>query len=96
VLCNARHPEDAPDAFQAGWNTHDMAALGKLFHDDATFANRFGHHVRGVDAIVALHVPIHQTIYSDSSLDNELIRRGPGRGWSGRRALLEPSYRRRS
>lgn len=66
-------PEDAPSAFQAAWNAHDMAALGALFHDDATFVNRFGHYVRGVDEIVALHAPIHETIYRDSTLDNELI-----------------------
>lgn len=50
-----------------------MRAFGSLFEDDATFVNRFGHYVRGVDAIVALHAPIHQTIYGDSTLDNELI-----------------------
>jgi len=66
-------PEDAPGAFQAAWNAHDMAALGGLFDKDATFVNRFGHYVRGVDEIVALHVPIHETIYRDSTLENELI-----------------------
>lgn len=66
-------PQDAPAAFQVAWNAHDMAALGALFHDDATFVNRFGHYVKGVDAIVALHAPIHATIYSDSTLANELI-----------------------
>lgn len=66
-------PEDAPAAFQSAWNAHDMEALGALFHDDATFVNRFGHYVRGVDQIVELHRPIHQTIYSDSTLANELI-----------------------
>lgn len=66
-------PEDVPSAFQAAWNAHDMAALGALFHGDATFVNRFGHYVRGVDEIVALHAPIHETIYRDSTLDNELI-----------------------
>jgi uncharacterized protein (TIGR02246 family) len=66
-------PTDAPDALQRAWNAHDMAALAALFHDDATFVNRFGHHVRGVDEIVALHRPIHETIYRDSSLENELI-----------------------
>lgn len=66
-------PEDAPWAFQAAWNAHDMAALGVLFHDDASFVNRFGHYVRGAEAIVALHAPIHETIYRDSSLENELI-----------------------
>ncbi|HSD39188.1 MAG TPA: SgcJ/EcaC family oxidoreductase [Rhodocyclaceae bacterium] len=66
-------PEDVPVAFQSAWNAHDMRALGALFDEDATFVNRFGHYVRGVDEIVALHAPIHETIYSDSTLENELI-----------------------
>ena len=66
-------PEDALIAFQTAWNDHDMQTLGSLFDDDATFVNRFGHYVRGVDEIVALHAPIHETIYRDSTLDNELI-----------------------
>jgi len=72
-MIEMKRPEDAPGAFQAAWNAHDMAALGKLFHEDATFVNRFAHYVRGVEEIVALHAPIHETIYSDSSLENELI-----------------------
>jgi uncharacterized protein (TIGR02246 family) len=67
------HPEDAPKAFEMAWNDHDMGALGALFHDDATFVNRFGHYVRGVSEIIELHRPIHQTIYSDSTLENDLI-----------------------
>lgn len=66
-------PRDAPAAFQAAWNAHDMAAFAVLFHDDATFVNRFAHLVRGVGEIVALHRPLHETIYRDSTLDNELI-----------------------
>lgn len=66
-------PEAVPDAFAAAWNAHDMAMLAALFHENATFVNRFGHYVRGVDAIVALHRPIHDTIYRDSTLTNELI-----------------------
>jgi uncharacterized protein (TIGR02246 family) len=66
-------PEDAPAAFQAAWNAHDMHAFGSLFDEDATFVNRFGHYVRGTDEIVALHTPIHESIYSDSTLENELI-----------------------
>jgi len=66
-------PEDAPEAFQSAWNAHDMAAFRALFHDDATFVNRFGHYVRGVGAIIDLHRPIHATIYRDSTLANELI-----------------------
>jgi uncharacterized protein (TIGR02246 family) len=66
-------PEDAPSAFQAAWNAHDMDALAALFHESATFVNRFGHYVRGIDEIVAIHLPIHETIYRDSVLENELI-----------------------
>jgi uncharacterized protein (TIGR02246 family) len=68
-----KKPEDAPGAFQDAWNGHDMTALGELFDQGATFVNRFGHYVRGIEEIVALHVPIHETIYRDSTLQNELI-----------------------
>jgi uncharacterized protein (TIGR02246 family) len=50
-----------------------MAALGVLFHRDATFVNRFATYARGVEKIVALHRGIHETIYRDSTLANELI-----------------------
>jgi uncharacterized protein (TIGR02246 family) len=66
-------PEDAPGAFQAAWNAHDMTALGALFDEESTFVNRFGHYVQGIPEIVALHGPIHKTIYRDSTLENELI-----------------------
>ncbi|MBW8808640.1 MAG: SgcJ/EcaC family oxidoreductase, partial [Lysobacter sp.] len=72
-MTQIKQPEDAPVAFQIAWNRHDVESLGALFHEDATFVNRFGHYVRGVDQIVALHASIHATIYSDSSLENELI-----------------------
>ncbi|EIF33480.1 hypothetical protein BCh11DRAFT_01249 [Burkholderia sp. Ch1-1] len=72
-MIQMRQPEDAPHAFQTAWNSHDMESLGALFHEDATFVNRFGHYVRGVEAIIKLHAPIHATIYSDSTLENELI-----------------------
>src|SRR5215203_4826022 len=72
-MIRIKKPEDAPDAFQAAWNAHDMRALGSLFDEDATFVNRFGHYVRGIEEIVALHAPIHETIYSDSTLENELL-----------------------
>ena len=67
------NPEDIPLAFQAAWNNHDMKAFAALFHQDATFVNRFGHYVKGIDEIIALHQPIHETIYSDSTLEDELI-----------------------
>src|SRR5690606_5470942 len=70
-------PEDVPRNFEAAWNAHDMDALGALFHPDATFVNRFGHLVRGTGEIVALHRPIHETIYRDSIMANELIDVAP-------------------
>jgi len=70
-------PQDVAQGFESAWNAHDMAALGALFHPDASFVNRFGHYVKGIDEIVALHAPIHQTIYSDSALDNEVIDTAP-------------------
>lgn len=60
-------------AFAAAWNAHDMRAFAARFHEDATFVNRFAHYVRGVDEIVELHRPIHETIYRDSTLANEVI-----------------------
>jgi uncharacterized protein (TIGR02246 family) len=69
----AIQPADVPLAFQSAWNAHDMAAFGALFHDDASFVNRFATYVRGVDQIVALHRGIHETVYRDSTLHNELI-----------------------
>jgi uncharacterized protein (TIGR02246 family) len=66
-------PEDAALSFQEAWNSHDMEALGALFHAGAMFVNRSGRHVRGVEAIVAMQAPIHATVYSDSTLENELI-----------------------
>jgi uncharacterized protein (TIGR02246 family) len=41
--------------------------------EGANFVNCFGHYLRGIDAIVALHAPIHATFYNDSTLSNELI-----------------------
>jgi len=68
-----QQPEQVAAEFQAAWNAHDMAVLGALFHDDATFVNRFGRYVRGVDEIVAMHAPIHAGVYRDSALENEII-----------------------
>ena len=72
-MFNISKPEDLPEAFQVAWNAHDMSAFGDLFEKDATFVNRFGHYVKGIDEIVGLHTPIHETIYSDSTLKNELL-----------------------
>ena len=61
-------PADITARFQEAWNTHDMAAFGRLFHPGATFVNRFGTYWRGVEQIVAGHAGIHASIYRDSTL----------------------------
>ena len=68
-----RRPEEVAVAFQKAWNSHEMVALASLFCEDASFVNRFGHYVRGVQEIVSLHAPIHETIYSDSTMENQVI-----------------------
>lgn len=68
-----KRPEDMAEDFQNAWNSHDMEAIASLFCEDAAFVNRFGHYVRGVGEIVALHAPIHETIYRDSTMKNEII-----------------------
>jgi uncharacterized protein (TIGR02246 family) len=62
------NPAEITMRFQDAWNTHDMAAFGRLFHPGATFVNRFGTYWRGVDQIVAGHAGIHASIYRDSTL----------------------------
>ncbi|MCH7313084.1 SgcJ/EcaC family oxidoreductase [Acinetobacter sp. ANC 3882] len=72
-MIKATAPEQIPSLFQTAWNKHDMVALASLFDEDASFVNRFGHYVKGIKEIVALHLPIHETIYRDSTLQNEII-----------------------
>lgn len=72
-MAQMTRPAEAPGALQAAWNAHDMTAFGTLFHSDATFVNRFATYTRGVENIVALHRRIHETIYRDATLANELI-----------------------
>jgi len=68
-----RRPADTARAFQEAWNAHDMAAFADLFHPDATFVNRFATFTRGAAAIVELHRGVHEAVYRDSTLQNELI-----------------------
>ncbi|MBI1361597.1 MAG: SgcJ/EcaC family oxidoreductase [Alphaproteobacteria bacterium] len=72
-MASILEPDQIPNAFELAWNSHDMTAFGALFHETATFVNRFGHFVRGVGDIIALHRPIHETIYRDSTLRNDLV-----------------------
>lgn len=58
--------------FETAWNAHDMAAFGELFHPDAVFISHFGHLWRGRNEIVARHRKIHETIYRDCRISNEV------------------------
>jgi len=68
---DAGNPADIPAMFVAAWNAHDMAAFAELFHPDASFVNRFASYWRGREPIVAGHRAIHETIYRDSTLEND-------------------------
>jgi uncharacterized protein (TIGR02246 family) len=67
----ASDPAAIASRFEAAWNAHDMRAFAELFHPDATFVNRFATYWRGVEAIVAGHRVIHETIYKDSTLASD-------------------------
>ena len=61
-------PADVTARYETAWNTHDMELFATLFHQDATFVNRFGTYWKGVDAILGGHRAIHETVYRDSTL----------------------------
>jgi uncharacterized protein (TIGR02246 family) len=61
-------PADVTARYEAAWNTHDMELFATLFHQDATFVNRFGTYWKGANAVVAGHRAIHETVYRDSTL----------------------------
>lgn len=61
-------PQSIADQFETAWNAHDMDRFGALFHDDATFVNRFASYWRGRDEIVAQHRFIHESVYRNSVL----------------------------
>ena len=60
--------------FETHWNAHDMDAFGLLFHEDATFVNRYGMLWAGRTAIREGHRFIHEGVYRDTSVANEVVR----------------------
>jgi uncharacterized protein (TIGR02246 family) len=59
--------------FAAGWNEHDMSALGRVFHDDATFVNVAGTYMRGREEIEAGHGLAHAGPYRNSALSMQVL-----------------------
>ena len=63
--------------FEASWNAHDMDAFGRIFHDDASFVNRYGMLWIGRTAIREGHRYIHEGVYRDTTVANEVVRADP-------------------
>ena len=60
--------------FETHWNAHDMDAFGLLFHEQASFVNRYGMLWIGRAAIREGHRFIHEGVYRDTSVANEVVR----------------------
>lgn len=60
-------------SFAAGWNAHDMMALGAVFHDDAAFVNVIGTYMRGRADIEQRHGLAHAGPYLNSTLTMEVL-----------------------
>jgi uncharacterized protein (TIGR02246 family) len=59
-------------AFEVSWNAHDMDAFAAIFHADASFVNRYGMLWLGREAIREGHRFIHESVYRDTSVANEV------------------------
>ncbi|PZO92099.1 MAG: DUF4440 domain-containing protein [Sphingomonas sanxanigenens] len=66
--------ESLSSGFQKSWNAHDMDAFGALFHDDASFVNRYGMLWIGRSAIREGHRFIHEGVYRDTTVVNKVVR----------------------
>ena len=64
----ARVTRELASGFAAAWNKHDMAALGRLFHDDATFVSMAGGYMRGRAEIERQHGTVLAGPYQTSTL----------------------------
>jgi uncharacterized protein (TIGR02246 family) len=62
------------DDFETSWNAHDMGAFALLFHEDASFVNRYGMLWIGRAAIHGGHRFIHEGVYRDTTVANEVVR----------------------
>ncbi|MBN8816960.1 MAG: SgcJ/EcaC family oxidoreductase [Sphingomonas sp.] len=58
-------------ALEDSWNAHDMTAFAAIFHDDASFVNRYGMLWLGRDAVYEGHRFIHEGVYRDTTVANE-------------------------
>jgi uncharacterized protein (TIGR02246 family) len=58
--------------FAAAWNQHDMTALGRQFHDDATFVSMAGSCMQGRAEIERQHATVLAGPYRNATLQVEV------------------------
>ncbi|MGH6943074.1 MAG: SgcJ/EcaC family oxidoreductase [Geminicoccaceae bacterium] len=70
-------PHNLPSLFAGAWNSHDMAALARLFAEDADFVNVVGIWWRNRRAIEEAHAFAHRSFFRDSRLhiDDVAVKR---------------------
>jgi uncharacterized protein (TIGR02246 family) len=66
--------QDLSTGFETSWNAHDMDAFAQLFHEDASFVNRYGMLWIGQAAIREGHRFIHEGVYRDTTVSNAVVR----------------------
>jgi uncharacterized protein (TIGR02246 family) len=62
-------PDLIPARFAGAWNAHDIAALGRLFAEDADFVNVVGIWWRDRRAIEEAHAFAHRTFFRSTRLE---------------------------
>ena len=64
----AASPDLIPSLFASAWNAHDIAALARLFAEDADFVNVVGIWWRDRRAIEEAHALAHRTFFRSTRL----------------------------
>ena len=54
------------DSWEKAWNSHDMRAFGRLFHDDGVWILWTGAVWKGRTAIEEGHAAVHKTVFRNS------------------------------
>jgi uncharacterized protein (TIGR02246 family) len=54
------------DSWEKAWNTHDMHAFARLFHDDGVWILWTGEVWKGRTAIEEGHAAVHRTVFRNS------------------------------
>src|SRR5438876_4331329 len=54
------------DGWEKAWNSHDMRALGNLFHEDGVWVLWTGQVWKGRTAIEEGHAAVHKTVFRNS------------------------------